>query len=54
MIGKKNNQSSVSDAEQEIPTIGSTDDAGIIRFPSGWEMDISIKKLWLTTNYIML
>ena len=27
-IGKKNNQSSVSDADQEIPTLGSIDNAG--------------------------
>ena len=27
VIGKKNNQSSVSDADQEIPTLGSTDNA---------------------------
>ena len=27
-IGKKNNQSSVSDADQEIPTLGPTDNAG--------------------------
>ena len=26
-IGKQNNQTSVSDAEREIPTIGSTDNA---------------------------
>ena len=43
IIGKKINQSLVSDADQEIPTIGSTDNAensvnlisGIIRFPLG-------------------
>ena len=28
VIGKKNNQTSVSDADQEIPTLGSTDNAG--------------------------
>ena len=28
IIGKKNNQSSVSDADREIPTLGSTDNAG--------------------------
>ena len=40
-IGKKNNQSSVSDADREIPSYGSTDNAGnnvnlvsgIIRLP---------------------
>ena len=43
IIGKKNNQSSVSDADQEIPVLGSTDNAGnsvnlvsgIIRSSSG-------------------
>ena len=38
IIGMKNNQSSVSDADQEIPTLGSTDNlvSGIIpREPSG-------------------
>ena len=43
-IGKKNNQTSVSDAEGEIPTLGWTDNSGnsvklvsgIIRLPSGW------------------
>ena len=28
IIGKKNNQSSVSDADREIPTLGSTDNTG--------------------------
>ena len=28
MIGKKNNQALVSDADREIPTLGSTDYAG--------------------------
>ena len=28
IIGKKNNQTSVSDADQEIPTVGSTDTVG--------------------------
>ena len=27
IIGKKNNQTSVSDADREIPTLGSTDNA---------------------------
>ena len=27
-IGKKNNQSSVTDADREIPTLGSTDNVG--------------------------
>ena len=41
VIGKKNNQTSVSDADREIPTLGSTDNArnsvnlvsGINRYP---------------------
>ena len=45
IIDKKNNQSSVSDADQEITTLGSTDNArnsvnlisGIIHLPSGWD-----------------
>ena len=28
LIGKKNNQSSISDADQEVPALGSTDNAG--------------------------
>ena len=44
VIGKKNNQTSVFDADREIPTLGSTDIAenlvslvsGIICLPSGW------------------
>ena len=28
VIGKKNNQTLVSDADREIPTLGSTDNAG--------------------------
>ena len=43
IIGKKNNQTSASDADREIPILGSTDNAGnsvnlvsvIIRLPSG-------------------
>ena len=50
IIGKKNNQSSVSDADQEIPTLESTDDAGnsvnlvfdIIRLPSGSDFSVCI------------
>ena len=35
-VGKKNNQSSVSDADREIPTRGSTDNAGnSVNFVSG-------------------
>ena len=50
IIGKKNNQSSVSDADREVRTLGSTDNAGnsvnlvsdIIRSPSGWDFSICI------------
>ena len=49
-ICKKNNQSSVSDADREIPILGSTDNAGnsvklvsgIIRLPSGWDVSVCI------------
>ena len=45
IIGKRNNQSPVSDADREIPTLGSKDNAGnsvnlvsgIIRSTSGWD-----------------
>ena len=48
--GKKNNQSSVSDADRDIPTLESTDNAGnsinlvsgIIRLPSGWDFSVCI------------
>ena len=55
MIGKKNNQSSsVSDVDQEIPTLGSMDNAGnevnlisgIILLPSGWDFLIFIEDRW--------
>ena len=47
-IGKKNNQSTVLDADREIPFLGSTDNAGnsvnlvsgIIRLPSGWDFSV--------------
>ena len=50
IIGKKNNQSSVSDEDQEIPTLGSTYNAGnsvnlvsgIIRLPFGWGFSVCI------------
>ena len=50
VIGKKNNQTSVSDADQEIPTLGSTDNAGnpvnlvsgIIRLHSRWDSSVCI------------
>ena len=49
-IGKKNNQSSVSDADREIPTCRSTDNAGnsvnlvssIIHLPLGWNFSVCI------------
>ena len=50
VIGKKNNLTSVSDTDREIPTLGSTDNdrntvnlvSTIIRLPSGWDFLISI------------
>ena len=50
VIGKKNNQTSVSDADKEIPTLGPADNAGnsvnlvfgIIRLPSGWDFSVCI------------
>ena len=50
IIGKKNNQSSLSDADRENPTLGSTNDAGnsvnlvsdIIHLLSGWNSSICI------------
>ena len=52
IIGKKNNQPSVSDADREISTLGSTDNAGnsvklvsgIIRLSSGWDFSRSASK----------
>ena len=49
--GKKNKQSSVSDADQEISTLGLTDKAGnsvnlvfgILRIPSGWDFSVCIE-----------
>ena len=48
IIGKKNNQSSVSGAEREMPTLGSMDNArnlvnlvsGIIPLPSSWDFSV--------------
>ena len=48
VIGKKYNPTSFSDADQEISTLGSTDNAGnsvnfvsgIIRLLSGWDIDV--------------
>ena len=50
IIGKKNNQSSVFDADQEIPILGSRDNAGnsvnlvsgISCLPSGWDFSVCI------------
>ena len=50
VIGKKNNQTSVSYADRKIPTLGSTDNAGnlvnlissIIHLPLGWDFSICI------------
>ena len=47
-ISKKDNQTSVSDAVREIPSLGSTDNAGnsvnlvsdIICLPSGWAFSV--------------
>ena len=50
VIGMKNNQSLVSDAGEEISTLGSTDNAGksvnlvsgIICLPLGWDFSVCI------------
>ena len=50
VIGKKNNQTSVSDVDREIPTFRSMDNArntvnlisGIIRLHSGWDFSVCI------------
>ena len=49
-LGKKNNQSLVSDADQEIPTLGSMNNAGnfvklvsgIISLPSGYDFSVCV------------
>ena len=54
VIGKKNNQTSVSGADREISTLRSTDNArntvnlvsGIIRVPSGWDFSVCIGDRW--------
>ena len=51
VIGKKHNQTSVSDADREMPTLRSMDNAGnsvnlvssIIRLPSGWDFSVCIR-----------
>ena len=53
VIGKTNNQTLVSDADREIPTIRSTNNAGnsvnlvsgIIRLPLGWDLSVCITKV---------
>ena len=50
-IVNENNQTFVSDADPEIPTLGSTDNAGnsvnlvsgIIRLPSSWDFSVCIR-----------
>ena len=47
VIGKKNNQTMVSDADQEIPTLGSTDNAGnSVNLISGWDLWVCIRDQW--------
>ena len=54
VMGKKNNQSSVSDADWEIRTLRSTDNvgnsvnlvSGIICLPSGWDISVCIRDQW--------
>ena len=51
VIGKKNNQTLVSDADREIITLGLTNNtgnsvhlvSGIIRLPSGWDFSVCIE-----------
>ena len=53
-IDEKNNQTSVSDADREIPTLGSTDKAGnsmgfvsgYIRLSSGWDFSVCNSDRW--------
>ena len=53
VIGKTNNQTLVSDADREIPTIRSTKYAGnsvnlvsgIISLPLGWDLSVCITKV---------
>ena len=69
IIGKKNNQTPISDADREIPTLGSTDNtrnslnlvSGISRLPSGWDFSICISDrcksifiLALTSSYTIV
>ena len=52
VIGKKNNETLVSDADREIPTLGATNNAensvnlvsSIIQLPSGWDFFIYIEE----------
>ena len=58
VIGKKYNQTSVSDADREIPTFGSSDNAGnsvnlvsgIFRLPSGWDFSVCIGSIFSSTT----
>ena len=53
-MGKKYNQTLVYGADWEIPTLGSTDNAGnlvnlvsgIIRLLSGWDLFVCIEDRW--------
>ena len=52
-VGKKNNQTSVTDADRGIQNLGSTDNAGnsvklvsgIVRLPSDWDFSVCIGDL---------
>ena len=58
--GKKNNQTSVSDADRENPTLVSTDNlrktinlvSGIIRLPSGWDFSVCDDFIYILYLYI--
>ena len=63
IVGKKNNQTSVSDADRKILTLGSTNNTGnsvnivsaIIRLPSGWDRRLMINSIYLTyeTEFVL-
>ena len=42
---RKNNQTSVSDADREIPNFGSTDNVGVGHYPfiCGWDFSVCIE-----------
>ena len=56
LIGKKNNHTLVSDADREIPILGSTDNtgnevnlvSGIIRLPSDWDRRPMLDSIYLS------